>query len=64
MLNDHIHYAIGLIAAAGNILGGLAGSSLAISRGNNFVRWILMVVILLFAGYLINLPQWIMGITG
>ncbi len=61
MLNDHIHYEAGLIAAAGNILGGLVGSNLAISKGNNFVRWILMVVILLFAGYLIDLPQIIMN---
>ena len=59
MLNDHIHYGIGLIAAAGNILGGIVGSNMAISRGNNFVRWVLMAVILIFAGYLIDLPQMI-----
>lgn len=61
MLNDHVHYGIGLIAAAGNLIGGIVGSNLAISKGNNFVRWILMAVILLFAGYLINLPQLIMN---
>jgi len=57
ILNNHIHFEIGLIAAAGNILGGSVGSNLAISRGNNFVRWILIAVILLFAGYLIDLPR-------
>jgi len=60
MINDHIHYGIGLIAAAGNIVGGIVGSNLAITKGNRFVRWVLMVVILLFASYLIDLPQMIM----
>ena len=54
ILNDHINYPAGLIAAAGNIVGGLVGSNLAISKGNNFVRWILMLVILLFAAYLLQ----------
>jgi len=59
ILNDHIHYPAALIAAAGNIVGGLVGSNLAISKGNHFVRWVLMGVILLFAGYLLDLPQMI-----
>ena len=62
MINGHIDYEAGLIAAAGNIVGGLVGSNLAIHKGNNFVRWVLMVVILLFAGYLVDLPQVIMDL--
>lgn len=57
MMNSQVNYGIGLIAAIGNIAGGLVGSNMAISRGNQFVRWILMAVILLFAGYLLDIPS-------
>ena len=57
ILNGQIDYKIGLIAAAGNVIGGLVGSNLAMSRGNLFVRWVLISVIILFAGYLLDVPQ-------
>ena len=57
MMNNQVNYGIGLIAAIGNIAGGIVGSNMAISRGNQFVRWILMAVILLFAGYLLDIPS-------
>lgn len=56
MMNDQIHYGMGLIAAIGNIFGGYVGSRMAISWGNNFIRWVLMVVIILFSAYLLNIP--------
>ena len=57
MLNSQVHYGIGLIAAIGNIAGGVIGSNMAISKGSGFVRWILVAVILLFAGYLLDIPS-------
>lgn len=57
MTNDQVHYGMGLIAAIGNVFGGLAGSKMAISWGSNFVRWVLIVVIVLFSAYLLNLPE-------
>jgi uncharacterized membrane protein YfcA len=57
MMNDQIHYGIGLIAAIGNIFGGIVGSKLAITRGSNFVRWVLMVVIVFFTAYLLGVPE-------
>lgn len=56
IMNDQVHYGMGLIAAIGNVFGGIAGSKMAISRGNNFVRWVLMVVIVIFTAYLLNVP--------
>jgi uncharacterized membrane protein YfcA len=59
MLNGQIDYKVGLIAAIGNIIGGLVGSKMAMTRGNGFVRWVLIIVILLFAGYLLDIPGFI-----
>jgi len=56
IMNDQVHYGMGLIAAIGNVFGGIVGSRMAISWGNNFVRWVLMVVIILFSAYLLNIP--------
>ncbi|MFP4023514.1 MAG: sulfite exporter TauE/SafE family protein [Thiohalospira sp.] len=57
IINGQIHYGMGLIAAIGNVFGGYVGSRMAISWGNNFVRWILIVVIVLFSVYLLNIPE-------
>ncbi|MEA3317449.1 MAG: sulfite exporter TauE/SafE family protein [Bacteroidota bacterium] len=53
MLNDQVHYEIGLISAIGNVAGGIIGSKLAISKGAGFIRWILVGIILFFTIYLI-----------
>lgn len=52
MMNDQVHYGMGLIAAIGNVFGGYVGSRIAIRWGSNFVRWVLMVVIIVFTAYL------------
>ncbi|MBU8891952.1 MAG: sulfite exporter TauE/SafE family protein [Bacteroidales bacterium] len=57
MMNDQVHYGIGLIAAIGNVFGGIVGSKMAINWGSNFVRWVLMVVIVVFSAYLLNIPE-------
>lgn len=57
MMNDQVHYGMGLIAAIGNVFGGYVGSRMAISWGSNFVRWVLMAVIVLFTAYLLNIPE-------
>ena len=62
MMNDQVHYGIGLIAAIGNVFGGYVGSKMAISWGSNFIRWVLMVVIILFSAYLLNIPEVIRSI--
>lgn len=49
VINHQVDYRIGLISAAGNIIGGIVGARLSISWGANFIRWFLAAIILLFA---------------
>jgi len=49
MMNDQIHYGIGAIAAIGNVTGGVVASYFAINWGANFIRWVLLVIILIFS---------------
>lgn len=55
MLNGEINYHLGLIAAIGNLIGGIVASQLAIKRGARFIRIILIVIIILFAMKLLNI---------
>lgn len=57
IMNDQVHYGMGLIAAIGNVFGGIVGSRMAISWGSNFVRWVLIFVIIAFSAYLLNIPE-------
>ena len=57
VMSDHIHYGMGLISAIGNVIGGIVGSKMAISHGAKFVRWVLMIVIILFTAYLLDFPE-------
>lgn len=52
--NGHIHYGMGLIAAIGNVFGGLVASKYAVSWGTGFIRWFLLGVIIVFSGYLLG----------
>ncbi len=47
IMNGQVDYAYGLILGVGNMIGGLIGSRLAVRRGARFVRWVIVVVILL-----------------
>jgi len=48
ILNNQVDYRLGLISALGNILGGVLASKFAIKKGASFIRWFLVVIILLF----------------
>jgi len=52
MINGEIHYAMGLIAAVGNTLGGIFASKFAIKHGAEPLRWFLAIVIVVFTVYL------------
>lgn len=54
IINDQINYHLGLIAAIGNLIGGIVASKLAIKKGATFVRWFLIAVIILFTLKLLN----------
>ncbi|PKQ63245.1 hypothetical protein BZG02_10535 [Labilibaculum filiforme] len=55
IMNDQIHYGIGAIAAIGNIFGAYVASHFAVNWGANFIRWILLIIILTFCMQSFNL---------
>lgn len=55
ILNDQVCWEYGLIHAIGNIIGAFVASRFAITWGTNFVRWVVIVVILVFASDLLGI---------
>lgn len=55
ILNDQVRWDYGLIHAIGNIIGAFVASRFAVSWGANFVRWFVIVVIVIFASDLLGL---------
>ena len=55
IINDQIHYGMGAIAAIGNVFGGYVASHFAVIWGANFVRWFLMLIILIFSSRLLGI---------
>jgi hypothetical protein len=55
IINDQVDYAYGLILGIGNVMGGLLGSRLAVKKGANFVKWVIIVVILLTSAQIFGL---------
>ena len=49
IFNNQVDYRLGLISAIGNIFGGILASRLTINRGVKFVRWFLVLIIIVFA---------------
>jgi hypothetical protein len=48
IINNQVDYRIGLISAIGNIFGGILASRLAVNWGAGFIRWFLILIIVLF----------------
>ncbi len=55
IMNDQVDYACGLILGVGNMIGGYAGSRMAVKKGANFVRWIIIALILFTAAQIFGL---------
>jgi uncharacterized membrane protein YfcA len=53
--NDQVWWKYGLIMTLGNIFGAYIASRLAVEKGVVFVKWVIVVVILLMSGHLFNL---------
>jgi len=53
--NKQINYEYGLIHAIGNILGAYVASKFAVSWGANFVRWVIVIIILISSAQLFGL---------
>jgi len=55
VLNGEVHYAIGLISAIGNTLGGIFASKFAIKYGAKTLRWFLALIVVIFITYLFGI---------
>ncbi len=53
--NKQVHWQFGLIHAIGNIIGAWIATRLAIKKGVEFVRWVIIVVILVFSADLLGI---------
>ncbi|MEN8118856.1 MAG: sulfite exporter TauE/SafE family protein [Bacteroidota bacterium] len=49
VMNDQVEYFIGFVTGLGNLAGGLLAAGLATKWGAGFVRWILIIVLLIFS---------------
>lgn len=52
---DQVNWIYGLVLAIGNVIGALIASRLAVSKGVDFVKWVIVVVILLTSGQMFGL---------
>lgn len=54
VFNDQVNWKVGFILALGNMSGAWVAARMAVKRGAVFVRWLLIVVLVLSAGYLLG----------
>ncbi len=53
--NDEVNYLYGFTLAIGNVIGAIIASKMAISNGANFVRWVIVVVVVITAANIFGL---------
>lgn len=58
LYNGQIEWAYGLIMTIGNVIGAIIASRLAVSKGVGFVKWVIVVVIIITSGKLFGLYNW------
>jgi uncharacterized membrane protein YfcA len=58
LFNDQVEWAYGLIMTIGNVTGAIIASRLAVSKGVVFVKWVIIIVILVTSGKLFGLYNW------
>lgn len=61
IFNDLVDWRLGLVLAAGNMTGAWIGSRVAVRRGPEFVRWLLIVVVILAGSELLGVRLWLTG---
>jgi uncharacterized membrane protein YfcA len=55
IFNDQVNYTYGLILAAGNMIGAFLGASVAVKWGPKFVRYLLLITVLVAAAKLLGI---------
>jgi uncharacterized protein len=61
---NQVNWKFGLIMAIGAVIGALIASRLAVSRGVNFVKWVIVIVILLTSGEMFGFYDFKTAIAG
>lgn len=59
LFNGQVVWSIGLLLAVGNASGGWVASRMAVERGAEFVRWLLIAVIIVSAAKLLGAFDWL-----
>jgi uncharacterized protein len=54
IVHDQVNWTLGLLLAAGQSLGAWIAARMAVKRGARFVRWVVIVVIVLSAAALLS----------
>lgn len=62
MIHNQVDYKIGLVLAGGNMVGAFVAAKFAINWGAKFVRYVVLVVIILSAAKLLGLFEFITGL--
>ncbi|MFA8449073.1 MAG: sulfite exporter TauE/SafE family protein [Bacteroidales bacterium] len=55
LLNDQVNWSYGLIMTIGNVVGALIAARLAVKKGVEFIRWVVIVVILITSMQLLGI---------
>jgi len=55
LIHGQVNLYYGLVLSIGNVAGALIGSRLAVKKGAGFVRWVIIVIILLTAAHVFGL---------
>ncbi|MFW6218909.1 MAG: sulfite exporter TauE/SafE family protein [Bacteroidota bacterium] len=62
ILNEQVNYQYGLILAAGNMIGAFAGSRVAVSWGPKFIRYVLLVTVVIAALELLGIFDFLLSL--
>lgn len=55
IINGQVDYKLGFILAIGNVIGAFVASRMAVSWGANFVRWVMVVIVLFTSAHLFGI---------
>ena len=62
--NAQVHWGPGLVLGAGNMLGAWLGTRFAVGKGTAWVRWFVIVVVVVSAAYLLGVFEWMGRLLG
>ena len=62
VLNDQVDWTIGILLAIGNAAGAWIAARMAIERGAEFVRYVLIAVVVASAVRFLGIGSWVMSL--